>query len=218
MPILKKAQSKPKKREEKIPMFHEGDIVTFDVDGTEFEGKIKEVNTDDENATVEDDNGDEYVCEFKELTLKQIEEKKGKKAEKSNKKADSFAERFNKTKAASGGGGLPEGKWEAETVEAGLNQTDKGLSGFIKYEITEAEHEGRQGVNFYQIENADGEEMPGLSYMKGDLQTLGVLEEDTVISSRAEFEEILEQVGDQELIINVREKGGYTNIFIAEMR
>lgn len=224
MAILKKPTKKPEKKE-KIPMWHKGNLVTFDVDGTDVEGKISSVDNDEETALVVDDNGDEYTCTFAEMTLKkdeepEVEEKPKAKAKtgKSKGGADSFAEKFNSTKAATGGGGLPEGKWEAETVEAGLSETDKGLSGFIKYEITEAEHEGRQGVQFYQIQNAEGEWQQGFEFFKGALETLGLIDSDTEINSRADFEEILEGVGKQEVIITVKEKGGYTNIYIAEMR
>ncbi len=228
MPILKKTPKSKKEVEEKVPMFHEGDKVMVDIDGADTECEITELDNDKETAEVKDENGDKYDCTFEELKLinkkakkKEPEVEEETKTPKKKGGANSFAGIFNKTKAASGGGGIKDGRYEAIVVELGINETEKGMSGFIKYTIVNDEkndQDGKTGVEFFQLLNAEGEEQKGLEFFKGSLVQLG-MDEDAEISKRADLEEILEDIQDKKLWveINVRKKDGYTHHYLNQV-
>jgi hypothetical protein len=225
MAVLKKPIKKPVEKDE-IPMFHEGDKAYFIDDGKDYHGEITEVDGDKLTIKVDEDSYQVTVGED-EIHLEKTEKKLktplgGAKAKaKPAGKADDFADAFNKVNAAvANTGGLPPGKHKCAAVELGLRDSDKGLSGFIKYTVMDNDDEANEksGVSFYQLLNEAGEEQEGFGYFKRDLILLG-MDEDTQLTRRSDLEEMLEDIAKKEMYVEVtvREKGGFTNIFLNEV-
>lgn len=233
MAVLKKPVKKIEKQE-KIPMFHIGDKVMFEDDGKKYHGEVTEVDNDSDQATVEVPDDGAYQVPFNELKsdvedakpVKSLKTPIGRGAAKSVNPVkagagDDFASAFNKVNAASSGGAsLPPGKHNCVAIELGLRDSDKGLSGFVKYTVLDAEDAANDasGVAFYQLLNSEGEPQEGFSFFKRDLVLLG-MDEDTVLERRSDLEEILESLASKELYVEVtvREKNGYTNIFLNQL-
>ena len=235
MPILKK-QVKKSAKEENIPMFHDGDGVTFDDgDGNILEGVIESTDPDAETATVLVDE-DQYEVEFKELTLAEppeekpakkavkkkaeAEEKEEKKA-KGGKKVDAFAEQLRKTKAASAGGFLADGDYEGLITEINYKENEeKGDSVGVKYTVVNNSDEdlnGKSAVSFYNVTTPEGEASQGLEYLKRDLISLGIEEDDLdAVASKEEFIDLLNNLAEEQKWVEfkVTTRKGFSNVFL----
>lgn len=229
MPVLKKATKKAPIKEEKIPMFHEGDAVKFDDgEGNIIEGVIETVDNDNETATVLVGE-DQYGCGFDELTIvdepepakpaKKTPTKKESAKPEKGKKLDAFAEQFRNTKAAAAGGFLADGDYEGLIVSIDYKEGDKGDSVGIKYTVVNNADEdlnGKSAVSFYNVTDEEGNIAQGLEYLKRDLALLGV-DADTqdAVTCKEDFTELLSNLAEEQKWVEFQVKTKkYTNVYL----
>lgn len=133
--------------------------------------------------------------------------------------ADPFAAKYAAAEAGKGGFTPPKpGKYCARLTTCEAVIEGKRTYAFFEYTITE-ENDAMQGKTcrqWFNFTNDEGEDETGLPYFKSAMQMLG---EGQDFKSWDEMADCLEQVQSEcyGVIINVAQKGKYTNIYLSEV-
>lgn len=226
------------------PPFEVGQTVQVDLGAGDVNCEVTSVDAKSGIVEITDEDGAKYDVEkgdWSSLTIVEAEaepepEKPAKGKVKPAKpaakgkagKVDSFAKLFKDTEAApdSGGGGFPEGTWEAFVVGAECEAGDKGTSATFQLVGVNAEEvEGIQSRMRYFIIDAEGEATQGMTFFKRDLAKLMQIEVsdlDDRINEQSDLDTILEELAEQQVYIEVnvrpqKNDSGYMNTFLKDV-
>lgn len=133
---------------------------------------------------------------------------------------DAFAQKIAETEAGVGSGWVPPhpGTFNALITEAQLEQDGDKLDAYIEFTIVEEDDDevhGKTARRYYNFVDDAGEEKGGVPFFKGDLQMLGIDTDEEITSMEKAAEVLAALVEEQKwVVIDVKKKGKYTNIFL----
>lgn len=130
---------------------------------------------------------------------------------------DAFAKKYSETEAGQGGGWVPPdpGQYNAIITEAQYTEDDQKTGAYLEVQIQDDGEpmDGKTARIYYNFTDEAGEDKGGMPFFKSNMQMLGRNEDFTSKEEAAEFLASLAQ-NEQAVIIDVKKKGKYTNIYL----
>lgn len=137
--------------------------------------------------------------------------------QKSAPKKDAFAERYEQADAKGGFVPPDPGTYNALITECQATRDDEGVkeSVYLECTITDDTCPGKAIRIYYNLSNEKGEEMPGISFLKSNLEMLRVDQP----TSWDDLQEKLAELAQSQpwVVIDVKQKGKYTNCYLSSV-